>query len=624
LALSRFSSRLRAALPSLAAGDLLTFACWSGIAFGLAEGVMAVIRRRINHMPTGRFAWNEFLWMPPLAAVVGFVSLALAVILLDRVFRRRGLLIQLAPLGIVIVGVHDVAVTSRFGISNLAAWVLGLGCAVALTRLPSRLFTRVRHAARWQLPLVLAGLALWAVGVPSFRQLQEQRARESLPPADPAAPNVLIILWDTVRALSLSLYGHTRETTPELTRFAQRGTVFEHVFASSSWSLPSHASIYTGRYPHETNVGRAGPLDDTHPTLGDVLARHGYVTGGFTGNLFYGSRDFGMGRGFSWYDDEAGVTWKKIASTFSLTKRPLSVWLRFQRSHAELVSRQADDVSEKFLRWVDRRGSRPFYAFVNYFDAHAPYFAPSPFNVAFSPSPPRYWIGEPRPADPKVLRELETAYESSILYLDRQLAQLLAELRQRGVLDNTLVIVTSDHGEQFGDHGTQYLGHERSLYTSALRVPLVMVFPPRVPAGVRRSEVVSVRDIPETVLDALGIGDEEQFPGTSLLSYANGTVTAAQAAEPRLALLRPNKFFPKDFLAWAKEHSHVYSLAADSLHYLVDASGEEELYDFVSDPWERVDLTDDPGAHRHLARFREVMDSILPGWQRISADTLAH
>jgi hypothetical protein len=101
-------------------------------------------------------------------------------------------------------------------------------------------------------------------------------------------------------------------------------------------------------------------------------------------------------------------------------------------------------------------------------------------------------------------------------------------------------------------------------------------------------------------------------------------VTAAQAAEPRLALLRPNKFFPKDFLAWAKEHSHVYSLAADSLHYLVDASGEEELYDFVSDPWERVDLTDDPGAHRHLARFREVMDSILPGWQRISADTLAH
>jgi arylsulfatase A-like enzyme len=351
---------------------------------------------------------------------------------------------------------------------------------------------------------------------------------------------------------------------------------------------------------------------------------HGYVTGGFTGNLFYGSRDFGMGRGFAWYDDEAGVTLKKILSTYNLTRRQLAFWLRLQNSHQELVSRRSRRISAKFLRWVDRREGRPFYAFVNYFDAHAPYFAPKPFDVAFSKTPPRYWIDEPRPTDPNVLRELETAYESSILYLDHELKQLLAALRQRGVLDNTLVIVTSDHGEQFGDHDVRYLGHERSLYATALRVPLVMVYPPSVPAGTRRSEVVSIRDVPATVMDVLQLSQEDQFPGTSLLRYATGSVTAAEVAEPRLAILRPNKFFPKDYLEWAKENSHVFSLASGDLHYIVSANGKEELFNFVRDPWETKDLTRDPSLASELARFRDALKQMLPRSQPVQPDTIAH
>jgi arylsulfatase A-like enzyme len=466
---------------------------------------------------------------------------------------------------------------------------------------------------------------LWALGVPRYREIREQQARKNLAPADPAAPNVLVILWDTVRALSLSLYGHSRATTPELSEFAKRGTIFENAFATSSWSLPSHASLYTGRYPHETKVGRTGPLGDEFPTLGDVLAKYGYVTGGFTGNLFYGSRDFGMGRGFSWYDDEAGVTFKKVASTYNLTRRPLAFWLRLQKSHKELVSRPAPDVSAKFLRWVDRRKGRPFYAFVNYFDAHAPYVAPRPFNVAFAASPPRYWIDEPRPTDSLTLKELETAYESSILYLDHELGKLLAALRQRRLLDNTLVIITSDHGEQFGDHDPRLLGHERSLYASALRVPLVIVYPPSVPAAKRLKEVVSIRDVPATIIDVLKISEEyDSFPGTSLLSYANGSATAAEVAEPRLALLRPNKFFPKEYLDWAKEYSHIFSLAAGNMHYIVAADGAEELYDFVADPWETRSLTRDPQYASQLASFRESLKQMLPGALPVSADTIAH
>lgn len=564
--------------------------------------------------------------MTPLAAVVAIVMLACIFLLADRALRARGLLRQLAIPAIILVATHDLLAASRFGVSSLAGWIFGLGCAVAVTRFSVRRISRVRQTLRWPLPLAMAVIALWAVAVPQARQFRDQRARASLPAAAPGAPNVLLIIWDTARALSLSLYGHSRETTPELTRFARNGTVFESAFATSSWSLPAHASLYTGRYPHETNVGHSTPLNTDFPTLGEVLAKHGYVTGGFTGNLYFGSRDFGMARGFSWYEDASSLTWEKVASTYSLSRRVLSAWLRVKHSHEELVTRPADDLRADVARWIDRRGNHPFYAFVNFFDAHAPYVSPRPFNVAFSPTPPRYWIEEPRPTDPAVLRELETAYESAIRYLDHELGLFLADLERRGVLRNTLVIITADHGEQFGDHGTQYLGHERSLYTSVLRVPLVMVYPPRVPAGVRRAEVVSIRDIPTTVLDVLGLDGEDTptFPGISLLRYATGTATADEIAEPRLAHMRPSKFFPKDFLDWAKTNSHIFSLASGQLHYIVSASGREELYDFVKDPWETVDLVGASSSLNSLARFRATLDRTVPSWRHISPDTIAH
>lgn len=627
MVLSRVLDRIRTvlgSLPPVTGRDLLVVACWSGIVFGLAEGVIAIIRRRINHLPIGEYSWTELLWMPPLAAVSVLTLVASIVIVLDRHVRERGLLLQLALPGMICVVTYGVLSSARLGMWSFAAWVLALGVAAQSTRIPARWLSSVRHAARWQLPLAMAALAFWPIGLPLVLQLREQHARQALPPPAVGAPNVLLIIWDTARALSLSLYGHTRKTTPELEAFAANGVVFEHAFAPSAWSLPSHAALYTGRYPHETNVGRTGPLDDTYPTLGEVLERHGYVTAGFTGNLFYGSRDFGIARGFGWYDDEAHITPQKVASAWSLTRRSLVRWRDFVGDHQDLVRRPAEDVTGELLHWIDRRGSRPFFASVNYFDAHYPYLAPAPFNLAFTTYQPRYWLGEPRPTDPNVWRDLQAAYESCILYLDSELGRLLAALRQRGVLDNTLVIITSDHGEQFGDHDVRFVGHERSLYASVLRVPLVMVFPPRVPAGARHHDVVSLRDIPATVTDILGLPARDRFPGISLLRYATGTATEADIGEPRMAHLRPNKVWPPSLLDWAKRKSHIFSLASGSLHYLVNASGEEELYDFVRDPWETDDLTGDSAATPALERFRAALDSMVPSWQSLSPDTIAH
>ncbi len=609
---SRIRSRLRGVLrelPQAEAPDVLTFAAWTGIVFGLAEGINAVIRRRVHHMPTGEYSWPELLWMAPLAAVITLTSVAVLVVLSDRALGARGRLLRFTPMLLVGLSVYGAVRSIRPGIHTWSSLVLAAGCAVALAQLPSTWLSGVRRTVRWPLPLALSALVAWAIGVPWYRRHVDNEARKALPPVAADAPNVLVVIWDAARAQSLSLYGAERPTTPELTRLAQSATVFDHAFATSSWSLPSHASMYTGRDAHEIEIGRTLPLDDTFPTLAEVLARRGYVTGGFTGNLFYGSRDFGIGRGFSWYDDEAPVSVKKIASTWSITRQALTRWRTHVGDRQSVVRRHGDDVRQDFLRWVDRRNGRPFYASINFFDAHEPYLAPRPFNLAFAKEQPRYWTAWERPTDPEVLRELETAYESCVLYLDFELGRLIESLRTRRLLDNTLLIITADHGEQFGDHGAHFLGHERSLYASVLRVPLVMRFPRLVPAGVRRSEVVSIRDIPKTVLDVLDMETAEHFPGVSLLRYAAGIMTEAEIAQPRIAYLEPSNLFGAE-LKRATREQHRFSVATGSLHYIVNRSGVEELYDFVRDPWETRNLVSDSSLTSAVVRFRAVLDSV--------------
>ena len=612
MVLSRVGNRLRGAidsLPRVQAPDVFIFACWTGIAFGLAEGVNAVIRRRVHHLPTGEYSWPELLWMPPLAAVVTLTLVTALAVLGDRALRARGGLLRLTPLLLVGLAVYGAMRSIRPGIHTSAAVLLAAGCTVALAQLPNTWLSGVRRTLRWPLPLAIAAFVAWAVGVPWYRKYVDNQARKALPSAAADAPNVLLVIWDAARAQSLSVYGAARPTTPELTKLAQDATVFDHAFATSSWSLPSHASMYTGRDAHEIEIGRTKPLDDTYPTLAEVLARHGYVTGGFTANLFYGSRDFGIGRGFSWYDDEAPVSPTKIATTWSITRQALTRWRLRSGDHQSVVRRHGDDVRDDFLSWVDRRNGRPFYASINFFDAHEPYLAPRPFNLAFAKEQPRYWTAWERPKDPKVLRELETAYESCVLYLDYELGRLIESLRTRGLLDNTLLFITADHGEQFGDHGAHLLGHERSLYASVLRVPLVMRFPRLVPAGVRRSEVVSIRDIPRTVLDALDIETEEDFPGVSLLRYATGTATEAEVAQPRFGYLEPSNLFGAE-LERASREQHRFSVASGSLHYMVNRSGVEELYDFVRDSWETRNLVRDSSMTAALVRFRAAVDSV--------------
>jgi arylsulfatase A-like enzyme len=606
----RIRSLLAAWLPRVTMGDVLVFGTWIGMVAGIAEAAWAVWRRKVKHFPTGFYVRGEVFWMTPLAAVVTFVVLGLVLFAVDRALRGRGTLLGLGPPLFAGLAVISLMRALGIGVGPVPIVVLALGAATVVARVLMARPTLVRRVLRPVTAGLVACLIVLAVALPVWRRVSLARTMAAVPEAKADAPNVLIVIWDAVRAMNMSLHGHARETTPVLERFAQAGTVFDRAFATAPWSLPSHASMFTGRYPTEMTAARQAPLDDTFPTLAEVLARNGYATGGFTANIYYGSSSFGIARGFAWYVDVAPIRPGVIASTWWLSRRTQELLRRATVRHAPGPLRpRAVDVNSALLRWIDRRGQRPFFAVINQFEAHDPYLPPEPFNLAFSEVQPRFWLGGGNySAD--LLQELTTAYDSSIRYLDYELDRLLEALRERGLLDNTLVIVTSDHGEHFGEHLPNLVRHARSLYTTVLHVPLVVVAPSRVPAGVRRQETVSIRDIPATVMDVLGLSAESPFPGTSLLRYATDSVTPEEVAEPRLAAgeksglegLHPS---------WPIFAGDMFALLAGDLHYIVDGNGREELYDLSTDRWGLHDLAGTPEAAPHLARFRAALDSMV-------------
>ena len=275
----------------------------------------------------------------------------------------------------------------------------------------------------------------------------------------------------------MGLYGHERSTTPNLERLAAKGAWFRHAFSTSSWTLPAHASLFTGRWPHELSAGWKTPLDDREPTLAGRLSSLGYDTAAFVANLDYLGRESGLARGFAHFDDYP-LTMREVFTRYIGLGRKLDtlsiallvdkLWggrtgarplVPISREHAK----RAPDIDRAFLNWHSwqRKRDRPFFAFLNYNEAHTPYEVPDDSTSGFGIRPENWhdrlllhkWITHDRPE--LSLRDIQMAndlYDDCIAYLDRRLGALLDELGRHSVLDDTMVIVTSDHGEHLGDH----------------------------------------------------------------------------------------------------------------------------------------------------------------------------
>ena len=400
-------------------------------------------------------------------------------------------------------------------IYGAAGIILALGIAARLVPALVRHVAGFRRCVTITFPVLavitpLVAASVWA-GDWIKRRAEAARAR----PAS-GSPNVLLIVLDTVAAEHLSLHGYDRPTSPTLESLAQRGARFDRVQATSSWTLPSHASFFTGRWPHELSASWSTPLDASYPTLAEYLGSRGYATAGFVANTFFCGADTGLGRGFTIYQDyffpelsafklAALIHWpleglksldRSLREYLNLAVlRPFvrPIWGRFNAD----ARKEAPEVQNELLKWLSSRQQpeRPFFAFVNFYDAHYPYELPNGSVHRFGAIPrnPReadllrdWWALDKSRLSRQEIDFVRDAYDECVANLDEQLGRLLAELGRRGALDRTWLIVTSDHGESFGEQ-SGFFGHGTSLYQPQIHVPLVIVPPSAIPGRRGRS-----------------------------------------------------------------------------------------------------------------------------------------
>jgi len=405
---------------------------------------------------------------------------------------------------------------------------------------------------------------------------------------------------DTVRADHLSLYGYPRPTSPHLSQWARQGVVFENAIAPSSWTLPSHASMFTGLLPHQHGADWYRPIDSNRWTLAEVLRARGYATAGFTSNYWYGEGGWGMDAGFEVYDDDTTSIRHNVRCMF--LGGSLLQPLYFHAVRPDYFERRdAHQVNRDVLDWFQSTPSRPYFLFINYYDAHDPYFPPAGFKRKFRTSSanlvertlPAFQTGDSPRVSSQDRDSLVDAYDECVAYLDGALDGLLNPLSHASGWENTIVIVTSDHGESFGEHGT--FSHGLSLYREVLHVPLV-IFGPHVPKGLRTPRLVATQDLFSTILEIAEKSGSASY-GRGLEKFWKAGPDAGEEAV--VSELLP-KFHSPSVLP-------RISLTTSQWQYIRSSQGDEELYAWPRDPAEQVNLA----AASDYIRTREELRSRL-------------
>lgn len=392
-----------------------------------------------------------------------------------------------------------------------ALTLLATGIGVQLGRRARRQPPNPRWVAAVLAPSVTALVLLGVVG--AILAERRQRVTAPAPGAQLAAnaPNVLLLILDTVRASALSLYGNPLPTTPYFQELAHRGVVFDWAIATAPWTLPSHASMFTGRWPSELRSDWLSPLEPNQTTLAEVLAARGYRTGGFTANLQATSVETGVAQGFEHYEDQPlrlDVLLRSTAIGFQLFN-PIIV----RRLGEQKVGRKpASLMRQSFLEWVgDGQDKRPYFGFINFFDAHVPYDPAAGFLGRFGAVTGNSQKlrggsgseGGRLARDSTWIAERGWRYLEAIATIDDEIRTLLTGLESRGLLANTLIVITADHGELTGAHGL--FGHGHSLYIDEVHVPLLIIPPGGLTSGRRISQPVSLRNLAQTIADLIGI-----------------------------------------------------------------------------------------------------------------------
>ena len=376
--------------------------------------------------------------------------------------------------------------------------------------------------------------AILAVGaglLAYFLMFQPGKRRVNLPGAP--ADNILLITLDTTRADHLGSYGYPQARTPNLDGLAREGIRFARVYCPSPLTLPSHCSIMSGLYPVAHGVRNNGhELRRGIKTLAEIMNGHGYSTAAFVSAFSVDSR-FGLNRGFGVYDD-----------TFQ-SQMPLK---------SENAERRAEETFARFSGWLENNGQNKFFVWIHYYDPHLPYDPPSPYAEGSGGHP----------------------YDGEIAYMDHYVGAVLARLKEKGILEKTLIVVAGDHGEGLGDKVET--GHGIFIYEETLRVPLIFYNRRIFPRSQVIESVVRLVDIAPTILDAAGLsGEAAGMQGQSLIGWIKGK-------ERKDLDSLVETYYPRDNFGW----SELVGLVAGP--WKIIQAPRPEFYDLENDPGEKKNI----------------------------------
>jgi len=416
--------------------------------------------------------------------------------------------------------------------------------------------------------LVLAGAGLVS---------QRGQPSSTLPAVTPAgrdAPPIVLITLDTVRVDYTGTYGHPVIETPNLDALAADGVLFETAVAQAPATTPSHASMMTSRYPAHHGALNGIAMRRDVPTLAEVLRAAGYATGAFVSSTTVRSTDSGLHRGFDRYDDSL-VPWSTVFGRDELQQLAL-----FQVVDVLVGTDIPGEVTtRRALAWLRDRPEGPFFAWIHYFDAHLQF---DDFYTYPNPYAGRFTDDAPARAD----RE---AYGGRIHYVDAQVGQILEELRKQGVYDDAWIVVTSDHGEAWGEkHGDlEDWAHSQHLFDPTQLVPLVVKPPHWTHGGRRVATQVQLVDLAPTLLESVGVGNLPGGSGTSLRGLLNGDASG----HPTRAFLQKVAHHASGFAANWKARDNLLGMRTPQFKYVCNQLGEDdELYDLIADPGETRNL----------------------------------
>jgi arylsulfatase A-like enzyme len=437
-----------------------------------------------------------------------------------------------------------------------------------------------------------------------------------------AHPNVILLVLDTVRRDHLSCYGYERDTSPVLGALASEGLLFESALAPAPWTLPSHASMFTGLPPARHLAHHEHPiLDESSVTLAERLAEIGYETAGFCNNPWLTDRT-GMTQGFQIFVEPWRTQVSKGKFNLNIFVDPDKHGFQDAGAGATLAEIRA---------WADARdASRPFFLFVNLIEAHSAYDPPPGFrnkftsvrlsrrdaqaiNLNFTS------LAHAGRLSRRLLQTARDLYDGEIAYLDAWLDRFLSFLRERDLLDSSLLIVTSDHGEGFGEHRlceTPLVDHQLNLHDEVLAVPLVLRFPegfgPRGSRGARVATPVSLLDIPPTVLEVVGAGAPSDLPGISLASGEPppDRPIASEYYRPLVHLDLLREVIPDEARVTCLADRRVASVRRGARKVILSSNGEELLYDLGEDPGEERPIAGGEGGDRLRAEARTLLNAM--------------